>query len=193
MIGKIRKKSVRTCCFAIILAGICTTVAHADIYRYVDNEGVMHFTNVPVTSQYRVYIKTGRSRSYSKYSTTMYDSFIDQAAKSYNLPFRLLKALIKVESNFNPRAISNKGARGLAQIMPGTGRDMGLLDPFDPKGNIFAGAKYLKRLLNKFNDLKLALAAYNAGPETVDQYNGIPPYQETQLYVQRVMDYYKTY
>lgn len=167
----------------------------ADIYRYVDKEGVMHFTNVPTSSRYQLYIKGRSSNTYSSsYTswTTKYDHFITEASELYDLSFPLLKAVIKVESNFNPKAISKKGAQGLMQLMPGTAKLVNVYNPFDPWQNIRGGARYLKMLMNRFNErLEWALAGYNAGPERVARYKGIPPFRETQNYVEKVMKYYR--
>lgn len=111
-------------------------------------------------------------------------------AERYLLDESLVLAVIKVESNFDPKAVSRAGARGLMQLMPATAAEMGVTDIFDPAQNIAAGTQYLAKLLNAFNhDLDLALAAYNAGPATVKRYGGTPPYKETRLYVRRVNEY----
>ena len=169
---------------------------HADIYMYIDANGVMHFTNTPTSNEheYKVYIKEKTSVSGNFYATNKYDHFISDAAEQTGVDSHLLKAMIKAESDFDPRAVSRKGAMGLMQIMPENFKMLELQNPFDPWENIKAGARYFQQLYKRFNgQLALSLAAYNAGPTAVDYYKSIPPYQETEEYVRRVLRYYRTF
>jgi soluble lytic murein transglycosylase-like protein len=189
--------------------------AQAEFYRYVDKEGIVHLTNVPVQSDYKkvessVYCSVTKGSNWVKIKPTRtgagikkfkiskkdsnYDKHILNSCKKHGLDHNLVKAVIKAESAFNPAAVSPKGALGLMQLMPDTSRGLGVSDPFDPAENIDGGVRYLKSLLNRFrNNLVLALAAYNAGPEAVQQHGGIPPYSETQTYIRRVLDFYTAY
>ena len=124
--------------------------------------------------------------------TSDFDDIIKRAAKKYNVPEKLISSVIKQESNFDPSAQSTAGASGLMQLMPGTAKYLGVANIFDPEQNVMGGAKYLRQMLDQFNgDTEIALAAYNAGPGAVKKYGGIPPYKETQNYVQKVLNYYQ--
>jgi len=163
----------------------------ADIYMYIDSGGVLHFTNMPTSSDYRLFVRERPNITKSSGLSGKYDRYIKKAANKNDIPFHLLKALIKTESNFNPSAVSSKGAMGLMQIMPETAKLLEIDNPFDPQENIAGGSRYLKSLLDKFDGkLPMALAAYNAGPTIVARHNSIPPYPETQNYVKMVMKYY---
>ena len=164
----------------------------ADIYRYVDKDGAWHFTNVRTDTQYKLYIKTPR-KTPSKYIKE-YEGIILQASRRFEVDVSLVKAIIKAESYFDHKAVSHKGAQGLMQLMPQTSDAMAVENPFDPEENIFGGTRYLSLLLKRFkNDKKLAVAAYNAGPERVEACNGIPPIAETERFVKKVMNYYRDY
>ena len=164
----------------------------ADIYRYVDKDGVWHFTNVRNDAQYKLYIKTIR-KTPSRFIKE-YEGIILQASRRFEVDVSLVKAIIKAESYFDHKAVSHKGAQGLMQLMPQTANAMAVENPFDPEENIFGGTRYLSLLLKRFNnDKRLAVAAYNAGPERVETCNGIPPIAETEQFVKKVMNYYRDY
>lgn len=133
------------------------------------------------------YITNSEAVTSSDKTDSTIENIIDRAAQKYNLPKKLISAVISQESNFNPEAVSHAGASGLMQLMPATARGLGVTDIFDPEQNIIAGTKYLRQMMDKYNgNLEMALAAYNAGPGNVDKYNGIPPFKETIQYVQKV-------
>ena len=170
---------------------VTVPAALADIYMFIDSQGVLHFTNTPTSSQYKLYIK---ERPKPAAATIQYDEIIQEASKRYGLSFFLIKAMIKVESNFDSRAVSKKGALGLMQIMPQNLQAFNVREPYDPKDNIMGGARYFKSLIERFDEkLPLALAAYNAGPTIVDKYRDIPPIKETKDYVKKVMKYFYLY
>ncbi len=173
------------------------TPLYADIYVYADRDGVLHFTNVPTSSQsssYKVYIKETPKKPLESYNEDLFDHVISEASQTHGISFSLLKALIKTESDFNPRAVSSAGARGLMQLMPENIKTLKIKNPFDPRENIMGGTRYLKQLINRFNGkLPLALAAYNAGPGVVEKYQRIPPFQETENFVKQVMEYYSLF
>ncbi len=125
-----------------------------------------------------------------KFKVTDFEHIIKRYSEKYNIPEKLIKSIIKQESNFNPYAVSKKGAKGLMQIMPQTAKLLGIKDIFNPEENIEGGVRYLRMLLDKFGgDLIKSLAAYNAGPEAVEKYNGVPNYTETKNYIRNVLNY----
>ena len=169
-----------------LLALFSPGIVNGAIYTFVDDAGVIHFSNVPNDSRYRPL--------YHSRTQNSFDSYIKAAASRHDVDPLLVKAVIKVESDFDRYAISKKGAKGLMQLMPETMQDMNVADPFDPEDNIHGGTRYLKKLLTRFNEeLKLTLAAYNAGPNRVSQLGRIPRIPETQRYVKKVLKSYKKY
>ena len=183
------KWNIKILIVSLILA--IPTVIQADIFMYIDSEGVLHFTNAPTSSQYKLYIK---ERPKPSATTKVFDPIIKEASIRYGLSFSLIKAMIRVESNFNPKAVSRKGALGLMQVMPKNLKPLDIGDPFDPKQNIMGGARYFRSMVDRFDGkLPLALAAYNAGPNMVDRYKDIPPIEETRNYVKKVMEFFYLY
>jgi soluble lytic murein transglycosylase-like protein len=173
--------------------------ASATMYGFLDAKGVFHYRDVPEKSgRIKIILRDRGSRAQlatheSDYTTDQFDPFIREAATKSQIDPLLVRAVIKVESNFNPKAVSRKGARGLMQIMPDTARQLSLNDPFSPKKNITAGTKYLKQQLDSFDDIRLGLAAYNAGAGRVTSQGMIASIPETQAYVDKVMGYYRQY
>ncbi len=165
--------------------------ARADIYLYIDSQGVLHFTNTPTSSDYKLYIKEKPRRAIKVAHLPSFDQLIREAATKHGISASLIKALIKVESGFNPQAVSKKGALGLMQLMPENLNALQVEDPFNPRQNIMGGTRYLKALLKRYQGrVPLALAAYNAGPSLVDRHQGIPPIKETEQFVEKVMKYF---
>jgi len=197
----------RVALLAGCVALLTPAASRADIYSYIDAEGVVHFTNLarPGKKWKRV-MKTGpgkasseRGRSVDKVPPadrsperyTRYDEFILEAAALYHIPVSLVRAVIRVESDYDPHVVSHAGAQGLMQLMPSVSRSMGVTDVFDPRQNIFGGTRFLRILANAFaGDLVLTISAYHAGPYAVKKYGGIPPYQPTQKYVRWVLARY---
>ncbi len=161
--------------------------------RLVDGEGVVHFTNVPADPRYRGLpgATTGTSVGWLRLperSRVRYDADIKEMARQYGVSPALVEAVVKVESGFDPKAVSPKGAGGLMQLMPQTASSLGVLDRFDPQENIRGGVRHLRYLLDRYRgSVALALAAYNAGEGAVDTHRGIPPFSETEQYVARVL------
>jgi len=177
----------------------------AELYTFQDGSGPAYYTNVPGPgrSKYRPSARKMQPRKKLTISRKAgdvssndpdYTEVITSACERFAVDPHLVQAVIKAESNFDPEAVSNKGAIGLMQLMPDTAREMGVSDPFDPVENIHGGVGYLSQLLNSLNgDVSLALAAYNAGPKRVMSYNGIPPFRETVNYIKRVLSYYQLF
>ncbi len=190
--------SLRIVIAALAILTLTTTEAiYADIYKYVDNDGVLHLTNVPSipNARYVLVLREKRILFQSDIDVNKFDYIISNAAKKFRIHPALIKAIIKAESNFNHEAISPTGAQGLMQLMPATAYALQVEDVFHPENNIEGGARYLRYLLNTYRgDLKLTLAAYNAGERAVAKYNNhVPPYRETQNYITRVMSYYREF
>lgn len=195
--------AVVSCLLAVAASG------RADIYTYTDGDGTVHFTNSPKGDRrYRVYIRGNgwrkttpapgvvpvppSDRDVGRF--TRYDEWIHQAAALYQIPEQLVRAVIRCESDYDPRAVSISGARGLMQLMPDTALLMQVRDIEDPRENIFGGVRLLRVLANEFNgDLELTIAAYNAGDTAVIRYGGIPPFAETRDYVVNVTRFYRRY
>ena len=196
------------------------SVAHADIYECRRADGSTHYTNAPSGERNCRVVVHGSDRpraaasdrpamegaeAFSRPANAnerssdtaryrRYDAHIREASQLYQLPEAFVRAVVRVESDFNPNVVSNAGAMGLMQLMPQTARSMGVRDPFDPRQNILGGTRYLRVLANSFNgDLVLTVAAYNAGGGAVTRYRGVPPYAETRRYVQRVLRHYYAY
>jgi soluble lytic murein transglycosylase-like protein len=192
-------------CGLAFLSFLFSSSVGADVYKYVDSTGHVFYTDNPRHSGYRLIIKTPAALSrfsssrkwrlgskFSERNRSQFDPLIDAAANKYSLDPALLHAVIRAESAYNPAAVSPKGAVGLMQLMPETAARFGVRDRYNPRENIEAGARYLSELINMFqSDVRLAVAAYNAGENNVIKYgNKIPPFQETQAYVARVLGYY---
>jgi soluble lytic murein transglycosylase-like protein len=184
-------------CFVLMSTFLHCTL-YADIYKYEDAEGIVHLTNVPTEAgiKYVLVMREKRVLFDKKLSSDIsrYDNFIAKASQKHNVDSALIKAVIKTESNFNHMAVSRKGAQGLMQLMPATAASLQVYDSFHPENNIDGGVRYLRYLINSFNgNIPLVLAAYNAGENAVIRYGGVPPYRETQTYIQKCMAYLEKY
>ncbi|ARO87136.1 lytic transglycosylase [Nitrosospira lacus] len=191
---------------ALLACGLAAQPANATIYWFTDEDGVAHFSNVPTDKRYvpftaandavaRKTIPGTRDRRSDKLARVQYGAIIEEIARIYALESALVHAVVSAESAYNAMAVSKKGAAGLMQLMPDTARRYGATDRFDPVQNLHAGTRYLSDLLKMFNgNVSLALAAYNAGENNVVKYgNQIPPFQETRMYVPKVLDLYRKY
>jgi len=198
---------VSTSVILLALGLIIATPVRADIYAYTDDSGVTHFSNVPDNQRYRLYMRTqkpaaaaplvqgNRKITFNVANQRRYSLYVTEAARANQVEAALVHAVISAESGYNPNALSRKGAVGLMQLMPDTARRYGVANPYDPAQNIDGGVRYLRYLMQLFNnDRQLAVAAYNAGEKTVIKYGyRIPPYRETALYVPKVLGFYQKY
>lgn len=187
------------------LAFAWSAKASAELYSYVDSEGVVHFTNIPkgelairpVPNRENTYAwkdEHGTARFIHQVDVDRFDALIGEAADYYSLPPAVVKAVAAAESAFEVGAVSPSGAMGLMQLLPSTAHKMYVRDPLDPKQNLFGGARYLRILANRFQgDLRLTLAAYNAGHKAVERHHDVPPFKETRAYVRRVLSLYRHY
>lgn len=187
---------------AILIVTVSAIAVEADIYRYVDDDGVAYYTDVPLNRKAERIIRTGPAETQKDTQSTSlnrvetgtggdFHSIVMDKANKYEIEPSLVHAVIKAESNGNPSAVSKKGAMGLMQLMPTTASELDVRNAFDPEENIDGGTKYLKYLIEKFRgDLTLALAAYNAGPKLVEKTGSIPQISETKQYVKKVLSIY---
>ena len=195
---------------AFVLAVPCLLFAFsarsaADVYAYVDEQGATHYTNVPTDARYVLFLKSppepvsgtvpaaAAGRSAWRERAVAYAGLVDRAAQRHALEPALLRAVIAIESAFDPRAVSRAGAQGLMQLLPKTARRYGVRNAFDPEQNVGGGARYLADLLHRYgNNLELALAAYNAGEDAVERHGRqVPPFPETRAYVPAVLRLYR--
>jgi soluble lytic murein transglycosylase-like protein len=198
----LRFKATNCLLLAAFICLFCNSHSTADIYRYEDDEGIVHFTDAPTDKRFKIFMRDLKRdkelRTKLKYvssvNTAEYEQIIRTYADKYGVSSSLVKAVIHAESGYNPNALSSKGASGLMQLMPETAKSLKVADRFNPSDNVEGGVKYLRFLLDTFRgDVSLALAAYNAGLSKVAKYGGIPPFNETRTYVNRVLSYMQTY
>jgi soluble lytic murein transglycosylase-like protein len=199
------KKAGLTAGILIFASLIGIQSASAEMYKFTDKDGIVHYTNVRPVGQKNV--KTFSFPCYASdpkcnqldwenipLNRLAYDDEIRTAAQVFTVDDSLIRAIIHAESAYHPEALSPRGAQGLMQLMPATQKELQVVDVFDPLSNIEGGTLYLSRLLNQFDqNVELAAAAYNAGPGAVREYGGIPPYKETREYVRRVKILYRRY
>ena len=202
----LRVKNI-VCYLAFLAVSMLALDAPADIYSYTDKNGTVHFTNSRPkgknSKKFKVYLKTpknrmarpgvvpipARSTDPARYSR--FDASIKEASRTHTIPEYFIRAVIRVESDYDPRVVSVAGAQGLMQLMPGTAKRMGCKNSFDPHQNIMGGTRYLRHLANMFGgDMVLTIAGYHAGEGAVRKYNGVPPYNSTKGYIQKVLKFY---
>ncbi len=181
--------------FIIFFIFINLSYVKADIYVYLDDKGILSFTNTPTSSDYKFYMSEKSSNNGGFFIKEKHlNNILKYTSAATSLDSELIRAVIKAESCFIKNAVSKKGAKGLMQLMPYTIKKYNVKNPFDPSQNIMAGSKYLKKLININNgNIDLGLAAYNAGPGNVVKYNGIPPFKETVNYVKKVKKFYREF
>ncbi len=188
------RKTIRTSFLTTVLILLLCQQAVSAIYRYTDKDGVIHFTNAPTSPDYEWVMHETRDLEAARNTVLSLDEIIARVSRNYGVEEHLVKAIIKVESDFDPDAVSEDGARGLMQLMPGTARLMGVRDVHDPYENILGGVRYLSRLLKSFSwNIPLAVAAYNAGSGPVRKHMAVPPIKETRQFVKKVLHYYEKY
>jgi soluble lytic murein transglycosylase-like protein len=190
-------------CFILLLVAMTAVPVLADIYKYEDEEGVLHFTDAPTDKRFKIFMRDLKKDQKLRTSFRLagcarnpeeFEPIINSCALEYGVNKSLVKAVIHAESGYNPSAVSPKGAQGLMQLMPKTAQGLKVVNSFDPADNIRGGVRYLRFLLDTFKgDETLALAAYNSGLSKVAKFGGIPPYQETRNYVAKVLSYKKNY
>ena len=197
-------------CLAAFLVLAPVMRVSANIYSFTDDDGITHFTNLTPSGKharrYKLYMTTpderkarpgvipitAKDRDPARYSR--YDASIAMASRTHTIPEPFIRAIIRVESDYDPRVVSVAGAQGLMQLMPATGRRMGVTNPFDPHDYIQGGTRYLRHLANLFNgDMVLTIAGYHAGEGAVRKYGGVPPYQMTHAYINKVLKFYYHY
>lgn len=203
-----RRSLTLTLCIGLLVAALAPSRAYAQIYQYEGPDGTLIFSTTPRPDRAPARVHGGRAEPTTTptgrevpsrpnpnpdSSHNAFDRFIQEAASAYNLPFAMIKAVIRAESSFNPHAVSHAGAMGLMQLMPATADSLNCADPFDPRSNILAGSQYLRILLDRYNgDVNLALATYNAGSGAVARAGGIP-FEATRRYIERVYGFYLAY
>lgn len=222
---RIARRLAATAALVLAPLALAPGSAGAEVYRWVDEQGVVHLTDAPTDHRFTKFRPSqggsgkgidliarrasirglGIARPEFRHAAytpgaeldadaaDAYDALIERMARRFDVPAALVKAVVRAESNFQRLAVSRKGAQGLMQLMPATAAELGVEDPFDPEENVWGGTRYLRALKDRFGSWQHALAAYNAGPTAVEQYGGVPPYQETQAYVERVLHYYRRY
>jgi soluble lytic murein transglycosylase-like protein len=190
---------IPTACLTAFLGVFCLlspfpSVAMAEIYVRIHKDGAKEFTNRPSGLGWVYYMSEDGSKPVVEFAEhgnpRNINDIIKEISDKFKIDDNLVKAIIAVESNFDPDAVSGRGAQGLMQLMPSTSRQLKVLRPLNPRENIIGGVRYIKGLLASYGDLKLALAAYNAGPGAVKKYSGIPPYSETINYVEKVIRFF---